>query len=312
MQRLHSDEVAVDVPLVERLVAEQHPEFAHLPLRLHAVLGTDNVIVRLGDDLSVRLPRKTSAVSSLLAELEWLPRLASSLPLPVPVPVARGKPSAEYPFPWAVCRWVTGTPPRQREDLDPEDTARRLGRFVRDLQAADTSGAPVANDHTQRAGSLAAFDVTARAALEDVVALMASGRIGSDLFDLDAARDLWQAAVDAREWDATGVWLHRDLYLGNLLAADRRLTGVIDFGGLVVGDPAGDVMAAWHVLPPRHRSTFLRIVGADAATQIRARGWVLLQGLLALPYYLDSHDGMVRMARRAITAALDSPLPTDS
>jgi hypothetical protein len=46
---------------------------------------------------------------------------------------------------------------------------------------------------------------------------------------------------------------------------------------------------------------------ADPATQLRARGWVLSQGLLALPYYLRTHDGMVRMAHRAITAALDPP-----
>lgn len=311
MQRLHSDEVVIDVPLVERLLAEQHPEFAHLPLRLHRVQGTDNVVVRLGNDLSVRLPRKTSAVPSLVAELEWLPRLAPRLPLPVPVPVARGAPSAEYPFPWAVCRWVPGSPPGQPADLDSEDTALRLGRFVRELQAVDTTGAPVADDDTQRAGSLTTFDEIARGALEDVVALMVSGRIDSDLLDPEAARDLWQAAADTPGWDGVGVWLHRDLYLGNLLAADGRLTGVIDFGGLVVGDPAGDVMAAWQVLPARHRSRFVRIVGADAAMQMRARGWVLLQGLLALPYYLDSHDGMVRMARRAITAALDSPLSTD-
>ncbi|MEX0868858.1 MAG: aminoglycoside phosphotransferase family protein [Nitriliruptoraceae bacterium] len=307
MQRLHHDEVPIDAALVRWLVAEQHPRFAHLPIRLLATQGSDNVVFRLGEDLSVRLPRKPSAVAGLRTELEWLPRLAPHLPLPVPVPVARGRPAGGYPFPWAICRWVPGTSPHTSGELDPDDTARRLGGFVRALQAIDSTGAPAAEEHTQRGGSLAASDEVTRAALEEVVGLMSSGRVSRELLDPPAARALWDAAVEAPGWQGEGVWLHRDLYVGNLLATGGRLSGVVDFGGLVAGDPAGNVMAAWHVLPPEHRPTFLRIVDADPATQLRARGWVLSQGLLALPYYLESHDGMVRMAHRAITAALDRP-----
>jgi aminoglycoside phosphotransferase (APT) family kinase protein len=307
VQRLHHDEVPLDVAVVRRLVAEQHPRFARLPVRRLATQGSDNVVFRLGEDYSVRLPRKASAVAGLLTELEWVPRLAPHLPLSVPVPVARGGAAGDYPFPWAICRWVPGTAPHRPEELDAEDTARRLGAFVDALQAIDITGAPTASKHTQRAGSLAAFDEVTRAALDEVVRLMDSGRVDRELLDPGAARALWDAAVDAPRWPGEGVWLHRDLYVDNLLATGGRLSGVLDFGGLVVGDPAGNVMAAWHVLPAEHRPTFLRIVGADPATQLRARGWVLSQGVLALPYYLRTHDGMVRMAHRAITAALDPP-----
>jgi hypothetical protein len=43
--------------------------------------GTDNVVFRLGGELSVRLPRKPAAVRGLLVECVWLPRLAARLPL---------------------------------------------------------------------------------------------------------------------------------------------------------------------------------------------------------------------------------------
>ncbi|MCE3275009.1 MAG: aminoglycoside phosphotransferase [Propionibacteriaceae bacterium] len=46
--------------------------------------------------------------------------------------------------------------------------------------------------------------------------------------------------------------------------------------------------------------------GADDATWARARGWALTQGLEALPYYFNSHPGMVAMARRVIRATLNS------
>lgn len=43
--------------LVKRLLASQFPEWAELPLRRLHPAGSDNVIYRLGDQMSVRLPR---------------------------------------------------------------------------------------------------------------------------------------------------------------------------------------------------------------------------------------------------------------
>ena len=98
-QRLHEDEVHIDVGLVRELIRRQLPHLANLDVGLVAAPGTDNVVFRLGDELSVRLPRKPVAVSGLLIEREWLPRLAADLPLAVPEPLATGEPSEIYPFP---------------------------------------------------------------------------------------------------------------------------------------------------------------------------------------------------------------------
>ena len=61
--------------------------------------GTDNVVFRLGGELSVRLPRKPAAVRGLLVERVWFPLLAPRLPLAVLMPVAAGEPSEVYPLP---------------------------------------------------------------------------------------------------------------------------------------------------------------------------------------------------------------------
>jgi aminoglycoside phosphotransferase (APT) family kinase protein len=63
-------------------------------------------------------------------------------------------------------------------------------------------------------------------------------------------------------------------------------------------------MGAFHVVQAEHRPTFRPVVAADDATWARARGWALTQGLEALPYYLDTHPGMVAMARHVISSAL--------
>jgi aminoglycoside phosphotransferase (APT) family kinase protein len=301
MTRLHRDEVAIDETLVRRLLSTQHPHFANMPMEPVRPQGTDNIVYRLGADLSVRLPRKQSAVPSLLVEREWLPRLAPSLPLAVPVPVAAGEPDELYPFPWAVCTWLPGTQLGFTE-VGPGG-ARALAEFVAALHACDaTRGPRVAAG--QRGGPVAAYDRTARTALRAVLELQVAGRIEPDLVDGNLGEAVWAAAVAAPAWDGPGVWTHRDLHGGNLLTAAARLTGVLDFGGLVVGDPATDVMGAFHVLSPSDRRLFCDLVGVDDATLARSRGLALAQGLDALPYYLDSHPGMVSFARRAIAATL--------
>jgi aminoglycoside phosphotransferase (APT) family kinase protein len=57
------------------------------------------VIYRLGEELSVRMPRHTGAIRQARKEAEWLPQLAPHLPLAVLVPVAVGKPDFGSPSP---------------------------------------------------------------------------------------------------------------------------------------------------------------------------------------------------------------------
>jgi aminoglycoside phosphotransferase (APT) family kinase protein len=232
-QRLHEDEVHIDVGLVRELIRTQLPQLANLEVRLVAAPGTDNVVFRLGDELSARLPRKPAAVSGVLIEREWLPRLAAHLPLAVPEPLAAGEPSEIYPFPWLVCRWVSGVPLAPGR-MNPDD-GLVLAEFVLALESLYTSGGPpVQPGH--RAGAVDAYDLTARAALNAAGALQAIGRIEPDLFDAERAASVWAAAVQAPKWQRTGVWVHRDFMASNLVTLDGRLNGVLDFGGLAVGD----------------------------------------------------------------------------
>jgi aminoglycoside phosphotransferase (APT) family kinase protein len=294
--RLHHDEVPIDLALVRRLLAEQAPGLADRPLRAAPAQGTDNLMFTLGEDLVVRLPRKAAAVESLLVERRWLSRLAPGLPLAVPIQVLDGEPSDGYPYPWAVCRWLPGT--SMAPGGLPSADVSVLAEFVTALRSADPTGAPRISPG-RRAGPLAAYDGRFREALD------AAAAVDSELVDVDRARMVWKDGLDAGSWPRPGVWVHRDLYGDNLLSVDGRLTGVIDFGGLRVGDPAGDVMAAFHVVRPADRPVFRSLLGVDDGTWARARAWTLVQGLEALPYYLHTHPGMVAMSRQAIGATLD-------
>jgi aminoglycoside phosphotransferase (APT) family kinase protein len=53
-------EIEVDDGLVRRLLEQQFPEWASLPIRQATTMGTVNALFRLGDELVVRVPRPSS------------------------------------------------------------------------------------------------------------------------------------------------------------------------------------------------------------------------------------------------------------
>lgn len=289
--RMHADEVSVDVDLVRRLLAASLPEVADLPLRRLETWGTDHVIVRLGDDLSVRLPKIGWAAAQGEREARWLPVLAPHLPVPVPVPVFVGEPGEGYPFRWYVSPWLAGSNPA----VPGSDVlARDLAAFVLALQGVGTAGAAPPR-YGQRGGPLSQADEPTRARAEEL-------RGATDVDGLLAA---WDAGVNAPAWDREPVWVHGDLLDGNLLVRDGRLSGVIDWGGLTAGDPSVDLMPAWSLFDARSREVYRDALGfADDATWLRGRAWAASQAINALPYYRDTNPEICARAWRAVDAVL--------
>lgn len=97
-------------------------------------------------------------------------------------------------------------------------------------------------------------------------------------------RAIWEDAAAAPEWTGPRLWLHGDLHPANVLTADGTFCGVIDFGDLFAGDPAGDLAAAWVLLPDGAADRFHRAYrpAADEALLRRARGWAVLRSLACL------------------------------
>ncbi len=293
--RMHEDEIRVGPSLVRRLIAEQFPDWKALPLRPVESAGTDNTIYRLGDDMAVRLPRRPEAAEQALKEWRWLPALAPHLPLAVPVPLARGTPTQGYPYRWSVCRWLDGRNAVDGPVLDPSGAAIALAGFVTALQRVDAKDGPAPGAHNFFRGvPLESRDAQTRDAI---------GRLHG-IVDTEAAARAWEAALRAPRWEGPPVWLHGDLHAANLLVERGRISAVIDFGGLGVGDPACDLMVGWSLLTAETRPVFRSALPADDATWARARGWALSVALIALPYYLHTNPVLVGLSRRAIAEVL--------
>ncbi len=293
--KMHDDEVDIDRSLVQRLIAAQFPRWADLPVTPLRSAGTDNALYRLGDELVVRLPRIPGATNQVHKEQQWLPRLAPNLPLAVPVPLAKGEPGAGYRWHWSVYRWLEGENTTVEQLADPQQAAIDLARFIAALQGIDSAGGPPPGPgNTSRGVPLVARDRATRAAIAAL-----EGTI-----DSAAATAAWEAALGAPEWSKPPVWIHGDLQPGNLLARGGRLSAVIDFGCLTVGDPACDMMAAWVYLTAETRDTFRAALAVDDATWARGCGWALSFGLIALPYYRESNPVLAATARHSIEEVL--------
>lgn len=285
-------EIDIDDELVGALLRTQHPDLAG---PLHRVAhGWDNVIYRLGETLSVRLPRRRLAVELLRHEQRWLPQLAGSLAVAVPVPVRVGTPSDAFPWPWSINLWLAGRaavelPAGQRAGL-----AVDLAGFMADLHRPAPPEAP---GNPFRGVPLG----TRSPAVEQ--------RLDSGLVPRsDRLRQLWDELVGTAQWDGPPVWLHGDPHPANLLVDDAgRLAGVIDFGDLTAGDPATDLAGGWLVFDAVGREAFRaelsRRHAVDDATWQRARGWALNIGT-ALAVSSDDNPAMAALAAHTLDQVL--------
>ena len=298
VNRMPPAEVEVSADLVRRLLADQHPDLARLPVEFLAN-GWDNELYRVGDGLVARLPRRALGAQIIVNEQRWLPALAPRLPLPIPSPERTGVPACGYPYSWSVVPYLPGVPAATASSFDPAAAAAAVGGFLGALHVPAPADAP-ANPFrgvplAQRAGTFAAN-----------LAL-----IGGHV-DRDAVLRAWVAALTAPGYDGPPVWLHGDLHPANILVNNGQVSGVIDFGDITAGDPASDLSVAWMLLPLRCHDIFwsaYQAAGRRAgdALRARARGWALN---FAVVFLAHSEDNPVlrHVGRRTLSTVLENRL----
>jgi len=216
-----------------------------------------------------------------------------------PVPIAAGEPGDGYPFAWSIYSWLEGEIATAERIDDLHDAAVELAQFIAALQHVDATDGPPPGEHNAFRGvPLAARDAATRSAIASL-----GGAV-----DAGAVTAAWETALRASAWEQPPVWIHGDLDARNLLVDRGRLTAVIDFGCLGVGDPACDVMVAWKVLSADTRETFRAALSIDDPTWSRGRGWALSQALGALSYYtVETNPVLVGEARRWLAEVLAEP-----
>jgi aminoglycoside phosphotransferase (APT) family kinase protein len=288
--RMHDDQVDSDEELVARLLADQFPDWADLPIRRLPSDGTDNAMYRLGDDFVARLPLIDWAVPQIAKEHTWLPRIAPKLPLAIPEILAVGESGHDFPWPWAVYRWIDGGNAHPDDLADPVQAARDVAAFVQSLRRIELPDAP----ESQRARTLTADGDKIRGAIEAV----------RGEFDADVLFAIWEEAITAPEWPGPHVLVHADLSDGNVMQLGGRINAVIDWSCFGRGEPANDLDPAWGMFDGAARETFRAVLAPDDATWARGRGWAV-RCVYGLVYYRETNAGIVARCQRRLRALID-------
>ncbi len=214
-------ELKIDIALVYSLLKEQHPDLLHLPIT-QIDNGWDNAIFRLGNKLSVRLPRRQAAAKLIENEQTWLPQIAPKLPIAVPLPQRIGYPTKNYPWRWSILPWLDGITADQQEPS--ANQAPLFANFMRSLHVTAPPNAPL---NPVRGVPLIQRSLTVEerlSRLESKTNLITK-----------KIKNIWHTAVST-PIDVTAKWLHGDLHPRNILVQNGRsqkarhfaIAGIID------------------------------------------------------------------------------------
>jgi len=288
-----SAEFEIDSAFVAGLLADQHPDLAHLALEA-VDAGWDNAMFRLGDRLSVRLPRRAAAAPLIAHEQTWLPRLADRLTLPIPAPYRIGTPARGYPWRWSVLPWLPGMPADQHEPHASQ--ARAFAAFLRALHIPAPDNAP---PNPVRGVPL----LQRAAAVEARMQRLAS----KTSLITPQIRQIWHVALHA-PIDMPPTWLHGDLHPRNVLVEHGVITGIIDWGDITAGDRATDLASIWMLFdePQARQDALAAYANLSKATLQRAKGWAVLFGVMLLDSGLIDNPRHAAIGERILHRIADS------
>ncbi|MCS5712911.1 MAG: aminoglycoside phosphotransferase family protein [Candidatus Babeliales bacterium] len=276
---MNNIQINIDTNLVHRLVTSQFPQWKDLLIQPVAKSGWDNRTFHLGSEMLIRMPSDEEYAFQVEKEQYWLPKLAPLLPLEIPSPLAMGEPGEGYPWKWSIYRWIEGESASKGQIDDITKFAATLAGFLLALHAIDSTNGPKPGPHNfYRGGDLSTYDAETKQAIN-----VLKGKI-----DVGLATEIWESAIET-SWQGMPVWIHGDVSVGNLLVKKGRLSAVIDFGQLGVGDPACDLAIAWTFFKGESREVFRKKLQLDVNTWARGRAWTLWKGLIVAAGITDSN-----------------------
>jgi aminoglycoside phosphotransferase (APT) family kinase protein len=233
--------------------------------------GFSAAISRSGPWL-LREPRSSEAHHRHDHEADVLAIVASALPVEVPIVQSRIPPSPQRPYGAHLARWLEGA------EVDPTVDPASVAGFLEVLHGLDTGPirglVPSFAEWCQQQRNLEAAGLAAL-----------TGRIDDDL--LSELRRLVNTLGDRIADCPRPSVVHGDLWYGNLLMRDHRLTGVLDWEFAAIGDPLVDYAALWY-LGDDFMAALLAVLGESVAETVHY--YRMLREFAGLTWSIDHHD----------------------
>lgn len=250
--------------------------------------GFGSIAVETAGGVVFRVARTAEAGRTYAREMQVLPIFKRHMPVAVPEPAWHIDRSPDFPY------GVIGYHKLPGEPLDP-DCAKSAGKMpafaaqiagiLLALQRAPLAEFPLSDNFD---GRLAAWRVRRRR----VMPLLREALTAAEYRKVD---DWWDAFLNdenMRVYQPT--LLHGDLWFGNMLVEDGRITGLIDFQYAAVGDLAHDVVPQLYLGEAFMRRVLAEFQAAggvlDAGFEARLRQWWGVREFGGLLYAVDQND----------------------
>ena len=206
--------------------------------------GYDFAAFESSNGFVFRFPKREEAGRKLMVENSLLPELSAALPVEVPLPSLQAAASPKCPWGFHGYRKLSGIAVSDLENFEEllPELAPQIARFLVALHSFPVERA-LALSVPDNASWLEEFREMHEFLLAELESRLTS-------MELDRVDEWWQAFLrTAERWSFSPVLTHNDFGPSHVLIQPETLTvsGVIDFGDAVVGDPALDFpsVIAW-------------------------------------------------------------------
>lgn len=261
----------LSIDTIKHIIIDQFPEFANLTIREVENNGHDNRTYHLGDEFSLRFPSAIEYSTQVIKEHQFCSILQKSISINITHPYALGKPSKYFPFYFSINKWIKGETVNRDNLLDLNQFAKDCANFLNQLHTCDTRNGPIPGTHNFfRGGKIDIYRDETISSIQKYTK-----------FDQTKCMKILKEGIESICTEPI-VWVHGDFAVGNLLINKGKLSAVIDFGSMAIGDPACDYVLAWTLFNQESRKIFLDTLNVSLGTIKRARAWALWKALISL------------------------------
>ena len=239
---MSSFESSIDLEVIRTALASQVTDLGDPgPLRFLG-FGFHSYVVETARGVVFRIARSAEARARHEREAALLPRIAPHMTTAIPVPIWEAGPSSALPCGAFGYERIAGATPQAVDITRSTDLADALARFLLGLHRLESHAAGLPDPPATLGTGLIQIQLSEKVirVLRDVLDKAEFARLGAWVSDVTS---------DATLGRFTPQLIHGDFWYGNWLIdpTSRDLSGVLDFEGVGMGDPALDFATLRHV-----------------------------------------------------------------
>lgn len=284
MSHIWDQTIKIDEKLAKQLIEGQN--LIHVLSISVLGEGYDNIAYLVNNNFVFRFPRRDMGIDCIENEILILPYIASKVSFPLSCPTFIGKPTSNYPAPFAGYKMLVGQSLSETTAnlIDDKNFAQTLAQWLKELHLIPILKEHVScikGDQSWRTDVQKRIEICKERIIKYSVHYENSGFNKDELFrilDLFANFEISQNYVH--------FYIHGDLYPRHILVNKfLQPVGLIDWGDIHIGHREMDLAIAYAILSDDALLEFKNIYGEiDPETEKLSLFRVLYHSIALIPY----------------------------